>query len=135
MFDEYEQRFNDFLRSTPYIDQILQTSKEYRLVIESLNILARFNDELKRICAMARKYQQEGRKLQLSKSKCEDINRKNRELRVQIKSMLKDSVQSVAGGKSLEKASQSKRDLIKQRNYLMEENDTLLFHFKKSFLF
>jgi len=40
VFDEYEQRFNDFLRSTPYIDQILQTSKEYRLVIESLNILA-----------------------------------------------------------------------------------------------
>jgi hypothetical protein len=40
VFDEYEQRFNDFLRSTPYIDQILQTSKEYRLAIESLNILA-----------------------------------------------------------------------------------------------
>ena len=40
VFDEFEQRFNEFLRSTPYIDQILQTSKEYRLVIESLNILA-----------------------------------------------------------------------------------------------
>jgi hypothetical protein len=49
--------------------------------------------------------------------------------------MLKDSVSSVSSGKGLEKASQSKRDLIKQRNYLMEENDTLLFHFKKSFLF
>ena len=49
---------------------------------------------------------------------------------MQIKSMLKDTQ---AAGK--EKASQSKRDLIKQRNYLMEENDTLLFHFKKSFLF
>lgn len=40
VFDEFEQRFHDFLRSTPYIDQILQTSKEYRLVIDSLNILA-----------------------------------------------------------------------------------------------
>jgi hypothetical protein len=40
VFDEFEQRFADFLRSTPYIDQILQTSKEYRLVIDSLNMLA-----------------------------------------------------------------------------------------------
>jgi hypothetical protein len=40
VFDEFEQHFHDFLRSTPYIDQILQTSKEYRLVIDSLNILA-----------------------------------------------------------------------------------------------
>lgn len=68
--------------------------------------------------------------MHLAKSMCEEINRKNRELRVQIKSMLKDSVSSVGGagsGKNLEKASQSKRDLIKQRNYLMEENDALLF--------
>jgi hypothetical protein len=63
------------LRSTPYIDQILQTSKEYRLVIESLNVLARFNDELKRIISI-------GRKGQLTSEKCDLINRKNRDLRV-----------------------------------------------------
>lgn len=127
LFDECEQRFHEFLRSTPYIDQILQTSKEYRLVIESLNVLARFNDELKRILAI-------GRKGQLTPAKCDLINRKNRDLRVQIKSMLKDAGPQEAaatGGK----AQNTKRELIKQRNYLMEENDKLLFEFKRCFLF
>jgi hypothetical protein len=76
----------------------------------------------------------EGRKLQLSKTKCEEINRKNRELRVQIKSMLKDSINS-STYKQAEKVSSTKRELIKQRNYLMQENDALLFQFKKLFLF
>lgn len=40
VFDEFEKKFKDFLKSTPYIEQILQTSKEYRMIIESLNILA-----------------------------------------------------------------------------------------------
>ena len=40
VFDEFEKRFKEFLKSTPYIEQILQTSKEYRMIIESLNILA-----------------------------------------------------------------------------------------------
>jgi hypothetical protein len=76
----------------------------------------------------------EGRKLHLSKTKCEEINRKNRELRVQIKSMLKDSINS-STNKQAEKVSSTKRELIKQRNYLMQENDALLFQFKKLFLF
>jgi hypothetical protein len=42
---------------------------------------------------MATKYSQEGKKLQITKIKCEEINRKNRDLRVQIKSMLKDQQQ------------------------------------------
>ncbi len=40
VFDEFETKFKDFLKSTPYIEQILQTSKEYRMIIESMNILA-----------------------------------------------------------------------------------------------
>lgn len=39
-FDEFENRFKEFLKSTPYIEQLIQTSKEYRMIIESLNILA-----------------------------------------------------------------------------------------------
>ena len=39
-FNEFEEKFKDFLKSTPYIDQILQTSKEYRMIIDSLNIIA-----------------------------------------------------------------------------------------------
>jgi U3 small nucleolar RNA-associated protein 14 len=43
-----------------------------------------------------------------------EINRKNRELRVQIKSMLKEET----GGRA-DKNVKTKRELIKQRNYLM----------------
>ena len=66
---------------------------------------------------------------------------KNRELRVQIKSLLKDQVgpsitNSISGSlKQNDKNSNTKRELIKQRNYLMQENDTLMFKFKKHFLF
>jgi hypothetical protein len=75
----------------------------------------------------------QGRKPQITKDRCEQINRKNRELRVQIKSMLKDQVSGPQ--RSSEKALSTKRELIKQRNYLMEENNELLFLFKKVFLF
>lgn len=34
-----------------------------------------------------------------------------------------------------DKNNNTKRDLIKQRNYLMQENDSLMFKFKKLFLF
>lgn len=68
---------------------------------------------------------------------------KNRELRVQIKSLLKDQVAppsltnaSISGSlKQHEKSNSTKRELIKQRNYLMQENDSLMFKFKKLFLF
>ncbi len=62
--------------------------------------------------------------MQITKGKCEEINRKNRELRVQIKSMLKDQPLASGGGA---KNNNTKRELIKQRNYLMQENDALLF--------
>jgi hypothetical protein len=45
--------------------------------------------------------------------------------------MLKDDV----GASSRGADKNTKRELIKQRNYLMQENDTLLFSFKKAFLF
>eukprot|EP00347_Sterkiella_histriomuscorum_P015770 403355745 len=156
VFDEFEKKFKDFLKSTPYIEQILQTSKEYRMIIESLNILARFNDELKRIVTMTSSLADEGKKLFISKQKGQQIIQKNRELRVQIKSLLKDQVSGIntasanshhamtnsfsgSGGmgalKQNEKNSTTKRELIKQRNYLMQENDSLTFKFKKLFLF
>ena len=74
---------------------------------------------------MAQRYAQEGRKLQISKHKCEEINKNNRDLRVQIKSMLKDNPGT--GGKVNANHANTKRELIKQRNYLMQENDALLF--------
>ncbi len=76
---------------------------------------------------MAQKYAQEGRKLQISKHKCEEINKNNRDLRVQIKSMLKDTAPTSSGGKVNSNHANTKRELIKQRNYLMQENDALLF--------
>jgi hypothetical protein len=74
---------------------------------------------------MAQKYAQEGRKLQISKHKCEEINKNNRDLRVQIKSMLKDTAPTTSGKVNANHAN-TKRELIKQRNYLMQENDALL---------
>ena len=67
----------------------------------------------------------------IKKNKCEEINSKNRDLRVQIKSMLKDENSTA----SQRHNSDTKRELIKQRNYLMEENDALLFQFKRLFMF
>jgi len=43
---------------------------------------------------------------------------------------------SISGSlKQHEKNNNTKRELIKQRNYLMQENDSLMFKFKKLFLF
>jgi hypothetical protein len=44
--------------------------------------------------------------------------------------MLKDGTAEGGG-----KGQSTKRELIKQRNYLMEENDQLLFQFKRAFMF
>ena len=76
----------------------------------------------------------EDKKLHISKNKCQEINQKNRDLRVQIKSLLKDQVGASINGK-LEKNGNTKRELVKQKNYLIEQNDALLFTFKKLFIF
>ena len=60
---------------------------------------------------MAQRYAQDGRKLQITKLKCEEINKNNRDLRVQIKSMLKDN--PVASGKVNANHANTKRELIK----------------------
>ena len=60
------------------------------MVIESLNILAKFNEELKRVSHLKEQMTQEGKKLSISSEKGQQIIQKNRELRVQIKSMLKE---------------------------------------------
>jgi hypothetical protein len=60
---------------------------------------------------MAQRYAHEGRKLQITKHKCEEINKNNRDLRVQIKSMLKDNPS--AGGKVNATHANTKRELIK----------------------
>ena len=67
----------------------------------------------------------------MSKQKCEEINKNNRDLRVQIKSMLKDTPSTGASSNNGRVNANTKRELIKQRNYLMQENDALLFQFKK----
>ena len=90
---------------------------------------------------MTAQLQEEGKKLFISKQKGQQIIQKNRELRVQIKSLLKDQVapsvsNSLSGSlKGKEANANTKRDLVKQRNFLMQENDSLMFRFKKLFLF
>jgi len=78
---------------------------------------------------------QESKKLHIPKQKGETIIKKNRDLRIQIKSLLKDGASGPAYKTDPAKTNQTKRELIKQKNFLMEENDSLLFKFKKLFLF
>jgi hypothetical protein len=43
------------------------------MIIESLNIIARFNDEMKRIIEMTSRMANEGKKLHIPKSKSQQI--------------------------------------------------------------
>jgi hypothetical protein len=45
--------------------------------------------------------------------------------------MLKDTPTTGASSNNGKVNANTKRELIKQRNYLMQENDALLFQFKK----
>ncbi len=82
---------------------------------------------------MTVKLARQGKKLFIEKHKSEQIIQKNRDLRVQIKSLIKDN--GVRGSAESQKNRETKRALIKQKNVIMEENDGLLFKFKKLFLF
>ena len=106
---------------------------------------------MKRICIVSEQIHTSGKKLNIPENKASEIIQKNRELRIQIKSLLKE--QPTNGKKNLlsssvsgslheisqkqqsskmknskmnennEKTNNTKRELIKQRNQLMEEND------------
>ena len=39
-YDEYEKQMEEFLWVTPYVEQILETSKNYWMFVESLKLMA-----------------------------------------------------------------------------------------------
>lgn len=134
MFDAYEDKLASFLKSTPYIDQLIQTSKEYRMFIDSLKILASFNEELANVLLRVKDLHKKGKDIRISKVKGHNILRKNRELRVQLKSLISDNGVNTSTSGINSKSQNSKRALIKERDKLLKKNNDLMFKFKKAFL-
>ena len=107
----------------------------YRAIIESLKYLARFNDELSKQISAGAKADSRVRRTLMSSLKGKNIINVNRELRKQIKSLLFDDakLRSSTLAPCL-RAENTKRDLIKQKNLLLKQNEELLFKFRKTFL-
>lgn len=57
--------------------------------------------------------------------------KKNRELRIQLKSLISDDT---SPGKKSKQTVASKRKLMKDKDALLRENDALLLKFKKAFI-
>jgi len=91
MFEDYENKLQNFLKTTPYIDQLLETSKQYRMFMEYLKMLAAFNDELEHVLAKVRDLSKRGKEVRISRIKGQNILKKNRELRVHLKSLINDN--------------------------------------------
>jgi hypothetical protein len=135
MFDVYEDRLQEFLKTTPYIDKLLETSKQYRKFMDSLKLLASFNEELTNVLNRVRSLSKKGKQIRINKSQGQDILKKNRELRVQIKTLGNDSGVNTSINSSISsKTNNTKRVLIQERDFLLEKNDKLMFSFKKAFM-
>lgn len=66
------------------------------MFIESLKILASFNTELTHVLTKVRDLSKKGKEVRISKVKGQNILKKNRDLRVQLKSLINDSVNTSA---------------------------------------
>lgn len=103
--------------------------------MDSLKLLASFNEELTNVLNRVRSLSKKGKQIRINKSQGQDILKKNRELRVQIKTLGNDSGVNTSINSSISsKTNNTKRVLIQERDFLLEKNDKLMFSFKKAFM-
>jgi hypothetical protein len=132
VFEQYEDRLEDFLKTTPYIDQLIETSKQYRMFIELLKILESFNQELSGVLQRVRVLGKKGKEICVNRVKGQNMIAKNKNLRVQIKSLINDDPTNTSLNSS--NKGSTKRALIQKRDVLLDKNSKLMFKFKKAFL-
>ena len=135
----------ELLKRCPYMDQLRKTSEKYRAVLLMLETLARYNELLKKLI--------ENNIVAKTEDELERFNelfKKNRCLRIDIKCQLCETNENqmkiekmkqsmnVFGihprtnkNSCIEKTSKTKRELIKFRDYLMQENDKFVYKLKR----
>jgi hypothetical protein len=114
---------------------VIETTKQYKMFLESLKILATFNTELTHVLVKVRDLSKKGKEVRINKLKGQNILKKNRELRIQLKSLINDNgITSSINGSFTSKVGKNKRALIQERDVLLNKNDELMFKFKKAFL-
>lgn len=136
----------ELMKRCPYMEQLRRTSEKYRAVLLMLETLVRYNELMKKLLehnATARN--------ELEFERYNQFLKKNRSLRIDIKCLLgeknenqkkiermKESMNVFGvggrGNNSIQlndKAGTTKRELIKFRDKLMQENDILLLRLKR----
>jgi len=157
-----EDQMQELLKRCPYIEQLKQTSEKYRTVLIMLKTLARYNELMKKLLEQNITIINE-----TELEKYSEFLKKNRNLRIEIKSILTEqkenerkidemkknmnifgihhrmsqtyeteTVQERRGSMpgNLTTNSTTKRELIKFRDSLLEENDGLLFSLKRKLM-
>jgi len=136
----------ELMKCCPYMDQLRRTSEKYRTVLLMLETLVRYNELMKRILK-----HNTIAKGELELERYNQFFKKNRNLRIDIKCLLgekdenqkkiekmKESINifGVASGPTQrlslnDKTTATKRELVKFRDRLMQENDVLLLRLKR----
>lgn len=80
---------------------------------------------------IAKQNAKNGKVLHISKGRATEIIKKNREMRIQIKSMMDENKSTNPANSRLEV---TKRALSNEKNFLLKENEDLLLKFKKTFM-
>ena len=157
-----EDQMMELMKRCPYIEQLKQTSEKYRTVLVMLRMLARYNELMKKLLERnivvaseteLEKYSEflkKNRNLRIElkillTEQKEENQRKIDEMKRNINvfgihprlsqtcesSTAVEKRGSIAGSGT---GSTTKRELIKFRDYLLEENDGLLFQLKRKLL-
>ena len=136
MFEDYGDKLDNFVKTTPYIDKLLETSQQYRMFMESLKLLAAFNDGLTHVLSKVKDLSKADNKVMINRAKGTNIIKKNRELRVQLKLLINDNGANLNGNMTNDgnKRNKTKRALLNERDTLLKIYDEVLIKFKKYIL-
>lgn len=135
----------ELLRRCPYMEQLRRTSEKYRAVLLMLETLVRYNELMKKLLA-----RNVAARSQLELERYSQFFKKNRSLRIDIKCLLgekdenqrriermKETMNVFGVGKGTfgqvasDRVGTTKRELVKFRDRLMQENDILLLRLKR----
>ena len=138
-----QTHFLELEKKYPYIERLRRASENYRVILRRLETLARYNATIKSV--LKSKIIKDNNK---ALNYYNDLLKRNRTLRIEIKCLLVEEKKSEnivnAFGKNKKVSikneeesnvnSKTKRELIKIRDTLLKENDTLLFQLKKDLI-
>eukprot|EP00826_Nyctotherus_ovalis_P027869 TRINITY_DN2184_c0_g1_i10.p1 TRINITY_DN2184_c0_g1~~TRINITY_DN2184_c0_g1_i10.p1 ORF type:complete len:233 (-),score=64.17 TRINITY_DN2184_c0_g1_i10:127-825(-) len=142
---ERPRQMTELLRRCPYMEQLRRTSEKYRAVLLMLETLVRYNELMKTLLSRS-----VSAASQLELERYNQFFKKNRSLRIDIKCLLgekdenqrriermKETMNVFGVGKGSfgqvanDRVGTTKRELVKFRDRLMQENDILLLRLKR----